>query len=123
MALYQLDVRGEADQDAVREWLDDEPESADVKTQAFALATAAWGTRADADAAVSGTSVEWPSHRQPPVDRAILRLAWHEIEVGHAPVVVAINEAVELAKDFGSEHSASFVNSVLDKMHKAGVKA
>ena len=58
------------------------------------------------------------THRQPPVDRAILRLAHHEIVTGIVPAKIAINEAVDLAKTFGAENSPSFVNGVLDKMAK-----
>ena len=52
------------------------------------------------------------------MDRAILRLAYHEITTGRVPVKIAINEAVELAKQFASEESPPFVNGVLDKMHR-----
>ncbi len=55
-------------------------------------------------------------NRQPPVDRAILRLAYHELTSGHAPPKVVINEAVELAKKFGAEQSPAFINGVLDKL-------
>lgn len=52
-----------------------------------------------------------------PVDRAILRLATHEILNG-TPPAVAINEAVELAKRFGTSESGRFVNGVLDRIAK-----
>ena len=54
-----------------------------------------------------------------PVDRAILRLATHEILNG-TPPAVAINEAVELAKRFGTSESGRFVNGVLDRIAKDG---
>ena len=54
-----------------------------------------------------------------PVDRNILRLAIYEISIGRtAPMKVAINEAVELAKTFGSESSQRFVNGVLGTLVK-----
>ena len=59
---------------------------------------------------------DWPTHRQPPLDRAILRLAHYEMTSGHAPIKVAINEAVELAKNYCAERSPPFINGVLDKM-------
>ncbi len=61
---------------------------------------------------------DWPTHRQPPVDRAILRLAHHEMVSGHAPVKVAINEGVELAKRYADKESPAFINGVLDKLAK-----
>ncbi len=52
-----------------------------------------------------------------PVERAILRIATYEFEFQpEVPFKVVINEAVELAKIFGAEHSYTFVNGVLDKV-------
>lgn len=52
-----------------------------------------------------------------PVERAILRLAAYELEYQHdVPTKVVLNEAIELAKIFGAEHSYKFVNGVLDKL-------
>ena len=56
----------------------------------------------------------WPMEQIPVVDRNILRLAIFEILLDNkVPVKVAINEAVELAKTFGSDSSSKFVNGVL----------
>jgi N utilization substance protein B len=57
---------------------------------------------------------EWPVDQIAIIDRNILRIAIYEILVGQdTPVKVAINEAVELAKTFGSDSSGRFVNGVL----------
>lgn len=53
-----------------------------------------------------------------PVDRAILRLAIHELLTAAAPIKVVINEAVELAKRFGTSDSKRFVNGILDRIAK-----
>ena len=56
----------------------------------------------------------WPVEQIPLVDRNILRLEIFEILIDNkVPVKVAINEAVELAKTFGSDNSSKFVNGVL----------
>jgi N utilization substance protein B len=115
--LYQMDVRG-ADHDAIREGLAEGPDAAEVRDPAFTLAQAAWNRRAAADKLVQELAPKWPTHRQPPVDRALLRLAHYEIASGHAPPKVVINEAVELAKEYGSEQSPAFINGVLDKLAK-----
>lgn len=117
-ALYQIDVTGAADQNAVFEGLDEEFDPLPVREAATALAIAAWHARGESDALLTELAPDWPTHRQPPVDRAILRLAAHEIRSGHAPAKIAINEAVELAKQFGGEGSPAFVNGVLDKASK-----
>jgi N utilization substance protein B len=116
--LYQIDVRGEQDAAAIREGLDEEFDSSATLESGHALALAAWTRRGEADALVAELAPKWPTHRQPPVDRAILRLAYYEIVSGHAPAKVAINEAIELAKQYGAEQSPSFVNGVLDKVAK-----
>ena len=56
----------------------------------------------------------WPIEQLPVVDKSILRLAIYEVLLDNrVPTKVAINEAVELAKVFGSENSAKFINGVL----------
>jgi len=65
------------------------------------------------DAIIQDIASEWPIEQVAPVDRNILRLAAYEIMLETAPPKVAINEAVELAKMFGSESSSRFVNGVL----------
>jgi len=71
----------------------------------------------DAIDATLGAVVEhYSPGRIDPVDRAILRLASHEILHGDTPPKVAVNEAIELAKRFGTSDSGRFVNGVLDKV-------
>ncbi len=61
----------------------------------------------------------WTLERLSKVDRQVLRLAMYELfAVGDAPVKVIINEAIELAKHFGTEDSGKFVNGVLGKVAK-----
>lgn len=56
---------------------------------------------------------EWPLETIAAIDRNVLRLGLYELEAGEVPPKVAINEAVELAKAFGSDNSSKFVNGVL----------
>lgn len=118
-ALYQFDA-GNADQiELVRQSLEDSPGDARTHERGLELAQKAWETRAEADAAVATLTPEWPTHRQPVIDRNILRLAFYEMHSGHAPPKVAINEAVELAKELSTEKSPTFINGVLDKIYRA----
>lgn len=117
--LYQIDVAGDTDRDALLAGLSDDAfDQPAVQQAALDLALAAWARHGEADTLVAELAPDWPTHRQPPVDRAILRLAHHEMVSGHAPPKVAINEAVELAKRFAGEHSPPFINGVLDKIAK-----
>ena len=61
----------------------------------------------------------WRFERLAAIDRAILRLAIHEMSFTDTPPKVVLNEAVELAKKFSSEESGAFVNGVLDSVHKS----
>ena len=61
----------------------------------------------------------WRFERLAAIDRAILRLAIHEMGSADTPPKVVLNEAVELAKKFSSEDSGAFVNGVLDSVHKS----
>jgi transcription antitermination protein NusB len=70
------------------------------------------------DAALAAVVDNYAPERIDPVDRAVLRLATHEILAATAPPKVAINEALELAKRFGTSDSRRFVNGVLDRLAK-----
>jgi N utilization substance protein B len=66
------------------------------------------------DAEIQGAAQEWPLSQMARIDKNILRLAIYEILFNNAvPAKAAINEAVELAKTFGSDTSSRFVNGVL----------
>lgn len=68
------------------------------------------------DATLAAVVDNYSPERIDPVDRAILRLATHEILHAKTPAKVAINEAIELAKRFGTTDSRRFVNGVLDRI-------
>jgi len=60
---------------------------------------------------------QWPIEKLNKIDLAILRLAVYEIDHQNTPPKVIIDEAVELAKEFGSENSPSFINGVLGTIY------
>ncbi len=69
------------------------------------------------DAQITRCSEHWRLDRMSRVDRNILRIGVYEICLGDdVPVRVAINEAVELAKRYGTAESAAFVNGILDRV-------
>lgn len=119
-ALFQLDVRGEADVDSIRASMEQEGKQIPAKDidRAIELALAAYRDRAAADDELRALAPTWPAHRQPAVDRAIIRLAHHEMSSGRTNAKIAVNEAVELAKEFSTERSPAFINGVLDKILK-----
>lgn len=117
--------------DAVLAGLLSDPEDAETTAarytpaeirKAFLMASAAFADRAAADAFMTEAAPGWPAHRQAAVDRAILRLAHHEMTSGEAHPKIVVNEAVELAKMFSTEKSPSFINGLLDKLLKQVLK-
>jgi len=75
------------------------------------------------DQTIQSFAPAWPIEQIPMVDRNILRLAIYEILLDNkVPVKVAINEAVELAKTFGSDNSSRFVNGVLGSVSSLASK-
>lgn len=72
------------------------------------------------DCAIEDNSQEWTISRLPKVSLAILRLAVAEIKyIDEVPNGVAVNEAVELAKKYGTNDDASFINGILGTISKA----
>mgnify|MGYP006281166885 CR=1 FL=1 len=69
------------------------------------------------DKLIGLASTNWSVARMSFIDRNIIRIAAYEMHFGHeVPTKVSINEAIEIAKDFGSDDSPKFVNGVLDKV-------
>jgi N utilization substance protein B len=75
--------------------------------------------REELDSIIARHAQKWRIGRMAKVDRNILRLGVYEIVyAGDIPARVAVNEAVELAKRFGTDESGSFVNGILDSVLK-----
>ncbi len=72
----------------------------------------------DIDLKIKDAAPQWPLDKLNKMDLAILRLAVYELDNSNIPPKVVIDEAVELAKEFGAESSASFVNGVLGTIYK-----
>ncbi|QBI21533.1 transcription antitermination factor NusB [Egibacter rhizosphaerae] len=108
--LYEADVRDHSTADvlAVHEASDDPPPEF-----ASELVRGVAGRRDELDAGISAHAVEWRVERMPVVDRNLLRLGLWEIRHSEVPDAVAIDEAVELAKELSTDDSGRFVNGVL----------
>lgn len=71
------------------------------------------------DQKIGDVSKNWKVSRMAATDRIILRLALQEILESDTPPKVILNEAIELAKKYGTEHSGAFVNGILDTLLKS----
>lgn len=78
--------------------------------------------RAEIDEMIETYSTNWPLSRMPVIDRAILRIAvWEILHNDEIPPAVAIDEAVEHAKQLSTEDSAGFVNGLLGRIAASAV--
>ena len=113
-SLFAVDVRSTWDNPAL-EWLDEEEELSDVTIEfAQELLRGVSKMHEGLDYVITRYAPAWPVNQLSVIDRNILRLSLFElIYTPRTPKKTAINEAVELAKIFGSESSARFVNGVL----------
>ncbi len=120
--LYQLDVnQGLTPSHALTHFTDHfaKDNSTDEFTQRLVIGVAE--NLAALDQLVEKTSEHWRTERMAVVDRNILRLGAFELYYcDDIPSTVSINEMIEVAKHFGSENSASFINGILDRL-KAGL--
>jgi N utilization substance protein B len=73
--------------------------------------------RTKLDQQIRQTAHNWRLERMAITDRNVLRLGLYEMLHEGTPAPVAINEAVEIAREFGSENSAAFVNGILDRLN------
>jgi N utilization substance protein B len=113
-ALYEIDCAGHASAVVIERRLQQMQLPEAGEEFARNLAQGVIGRLAWLDELIGRYAPEWPVDQIAIIDRNILRIAIYEIMVGRdTPVKVAINEAVELAKTFGSDSSGRFVNGVL----------
>jgi transcription antitermination protein NusB len=116
-ALYEIDVSGHPPGSVIQERLEDgelEPELVEFTRQIVLGIAPMFETL---DRFIAEHAPEWPLDQVAIVDRNILRIALWEFAVyGKTPIKVAINEAVELAKTYGSDSSPRFVNGVLGSL-------
>ena len=115
--IYELDLRADLTADEAIETYPWEAEPADVIEYARALVIGVNEHADEIDAMLREHIVGWRTERMVAVDRASIRLALFEGMIGRkVPIAVAISEAVELTKMFGTMESGSFVNGVLGRI-------
>lgn len=115
--LYEVDLANHPPGEVFKARLEETPLSPELAEFARQIIFGVLPLTASLDAAISQYAPEWPFDQIAAIDRNILRMACWELAVFHdTPVKVAINEAVELAKLFGSDSAPRFVNGVLGSL-------
>ena len=116
-AVFRCDFLNEWEIDAIRFCFEHFGISETAEPFAVRLCEGVLDNFVQIDSKLTCASENWSLSRMARVDRSILRIATYEIAfLDEVPVNVAINEAIEVAKRFGSEESPVFVNGVLDKV-------
>jgi transcription antitermination protein NusB len=116
-ALYQIELTGESSAAAVRLFFERADASVRAKEFAATLVDGVRAHQAQLDELITQASEHWRFERLSRVDLNVLRVAAYELS--HTPKVptsVAIDEAIEIARRFGTEESAEFVNGILDQI-------
>jgi N utilization substance protein B len=117
--LYQIDLNPEPLDTAFAEFWSERP--CDPKTREFAetLARGVADNLETLDGLIQEHATNWDIRRITTVDRNVLRVALYEmLHCPDIPPVVSINEAVDIAKKFGTEESGRFLNGILDSVMK-----
>jgi len=118
-ALYNIDLMGEGANDQTEEFIKGEGKRASVIEFARQLVEGCRSHLKAIDKKLARAAINWEISRMAVIDRNILRLGTYELLFcPDIPPKVAIDEAIELAKKFGSRDSGSFVNGILDKLYK-----
>jgi N utilization substance protein B len=114
-SLFLLDNQGDGAMPMVETLLGENAEPGADLPYARTLIRGAWQHRERFDARMDAVATHWSTERMPRVDRMIMRIALFEmLECVDLPHGVAINEAIEIAKQFSTRESAGFVNGILD---------
>jgi len=117
--LFGLDFTGYDWDSALEGFWETNPARPSVRQYAEHLVAGVFEHLDALDGAVAEALHHWNPNRVGRVERAILRIAIFEMShQDDVPQNVAINEAIEIAKGFGTEDSARFVNGVLDRIKK-----
>ena len=116
--LYELDVLMIGVEEGMELFWNHFEAPEEVRAFASLLVRGAWNNKAQIDSLISSCSENWTISRMSKVDKNILRMAAYELlYCPDVPPKVALNEAIDLGKMFGSENSGSFINGILDAIY------
>jgi N utilization substance protein B len=119
-ALYQIEITGDTSAGAVELFLSHFEGNAAAKEFARRLVSGVVSQRAEVDRRIAQSTENWKLGRLAKVDLVLLRMATYElIFCPDIPANVSLDEAVEIAKRFGTGDSPAFINGVLDQVARA----
>jgi len=119
--LYQVDITSEHSEEKLSEFIEHFVKDKDIVPYAGELIGGVYKNLIEIDELIDKSSNNWTVSRMTKTDRNILRIATFElVYMSEMPYKVAINEAIELAKRYGSPKFPSFANGVLDRISSGG---
>lgn len=114
--LYQLDLNPDADEYLLKQKISELIEDSDLQEFCWHLLSGVREHRIELDEKISSAAENWTIERMAPTDRNAIRIGAFELFHESTPPRVAIDEAIELARKYGTAQSSQFVNGVLDKL-------
>lgn len=115
--LYELDLTDHKPGEVFQQRISDESLGGDMADFTHQIVFGVWPVRNELDEFISEQAPDWPMEQVATIDRNIIRIALWEFAVSSiTPIKVAINEAVEMAKVYGSDSTPRFVNGVLGSL-------
>ncbi len=121
--LFQIDLIGVEPAEVYAQFWEEHDAEEDVRAFSQELVDGVYAAREQLDARITKAAERWRIDRMAVVDRNVLRMALYEMDrQPQTPAAVVIDEAIEVARRFGSEESAKFVNGVLDALRRDTVE-
>jgi N utilization substance protein B len=115
--LYEVDLTGHLPGNVLDQRLEDEPMDAGLSEFSSQIVFGVYPLIEKLDQFIAQHAPEWPLDQVAVIDRNIIRIAlWEFAATSTTPIKVAINEAIELAKSYGSDSAPRFVNGVLGSL-------
>ena len=114
--LFQIDLTGGNAEEVLESFWGELDAGDDVREFTARLVRGTLDDREQIDRRVAEAAKNWRLERMPAVDRNVLRIAVYELVSADSPPPVVIDEAIEVARRFGGDESAGFVNGVLDEI-------
>ena len=114
--LCQGDVQGVLSDPDLVAYLIDVEANLPVRNYAMELTRFVWSNQTIIDEEIEASAPNWELSRISPVERNTMRVAAAELLMGEIPPPVALNEAIEIVKEYGGQDSPRFVNGVLNQV-------
>jgi transcription antitermination protein NusB len=122
--LYQREQNAKIERAALEQFASERVKEEAIRKFCLFLYDGVVANLADIDAKITAAAENWRIARMPTVDRNILRIGAYELLfMQDTPAAVAFDEAIELARRYGTADSSAFVNGVLDRLRREAVAA